>query len=407
MTESNSNLADIAERATRFGENVVKEMNMMLKEAGSTDFYRRWSKTKVEALKGLNRTRVADAIKELEVKGHVFGKKKHGSNIVFDLTLEDIHRIYEYRNVLTFRDKYKKCIVIFVANLKGGVAKTVSCVNIAHALRATPELIKENLRILVVDGDPQASSTMFLDHMSSFGDQPATAIQAMLDPELTTEIIQEHFIKPSKIKGVDVMPASIADAFLGAEFVANMKEYCPYVNPYKAMQENIIDKVKDLYDICLIDTGPHLDPIFANALVASDFILCPIPPSQVELDSTFKFLGRLDALVESIRDEGVTFEEPYCIGYMTKYAKKKEHVTARDFASSVFGPNLLEESIPRLDAFERVGEIYDTVISADPSLYPGDKKALKRATDAMESFTKCLFLRLEYILSQNIKIESK
>ncbi|WP_263452916.1 ParA family protein [Escherichia coli] len=56
--------------------------------------------------------------------------------------------------------------MIFVANLKGGVSKIVTTVTLAHALRVHPDLLRHDLRILVIDLDPQASSTMFLDHHS-------------------------------------------------------------------------------------------------------------------------------------------------------------------------------------------------------------------------------------------------
>ena len=48
--------------------------------------------------------------------------------------------------------------VIAIANQKGGVAKTTSTVNVAHAL------VKKKKRVLVIDIDPQASLTLYLGH---------------------------------------------------------------------------------------------------------------------------------------------------------------------------------------------------------------------------------------------------
>ncbi|MBL1535038.1 ParA family protein, partial [Klebsiella pneumoniae] len=106
---------------------------------------------------------------------------------------------------------------IFVVNLKGGVSKTVSTVTLAHALRVHQDLLRHDLRILVIDLDPQASSTMFLDHTHSIGTVLETAAQAMLN-DLDVETLREAVIRPTIIPGVDVIPASIDDGFVASQW---------------------------------------------------------------------------------------------------------------------------------------------------------------------------------------------
>ncbi|WP_157700845.1 AAA family ATPase, partial [Salmonella enterica] len=132
-------------------------------------------------------------------------------------SIQNIIDIYQHRGVPKYRDRYDSAYVIFVANLKGGVSKTVSTVSLAHAMRAHPHLLFEDLRILVIDLDPQSSATMFLNHKSAVGIVNTTSAQAMLQ-NVTREELLEEFIVPSVVPGVDVMPASIDDAFIASDW---------------------------------------------------------------------------------------------------------------------------------------------------------------------------------------------
>ena len=54
------------------------------------------------------------------------------------------------------------CRVIAVSNQKGGVGKTVSCVNLGIGLA------QEGKKVLLIDADPQGSLTISLGYEESF-----------------------------------------------------------------------------------------------------------------------------------------------------------------------------------------------------------------------------------------------
>lgn len=313
------------------------------------------------------------------------------------MTIQNIIDIYKHRGIKTYREKRGKAFVIFVVNLKGGVSKTVSTVTMAHGMRAHPSLLHEDLRILVIDLDPQASSTMFLNHHHSIGLVNNSSAQAMLNKDLTREEILEDFVKPSIVPGVDIIPASIEDAFIASRWTQLCDQHLPGMNENNVLRENIIDKISDDYDFIFVDTGPHLDPFLINSLAASDMLMTPVPPPQVDFHSTLKYLTRLPELVQLIEDSGLQSKIIANVGFMSKIINKSDHKQTHSFAKDVFGGDMLDAVLPRLEGFERCGESFDTAISANPQSYAGSPEALRTARTAAEDFSRAVFDRIELL----------
>ncbi|EHZ6497949.1 AAA family ATPase, partial [Salmonella enterica] len=312
----------------------------------------------VAKLPKLSRRIVEQAIKEMEDGGYEFNKKQVGNVEQYALTIQNVIDIYAHRKIPKYRDIHKSPYVIFVVNLKGGVSKTVSTVTLAHALRVHQDLLRHDLRILVIDLDPQASSTMFLDHTHSIGSILETAAQAMLN-DLDAETLRKEVIRPTIIPGVDVIPASIDDGFVASQWEDLVKEHLPGMKPSEVLRKKIIERVADDYDFIFIDTGPHLDPFLLNGLAASDLLLTPTPPAQVDFHSTLKYLTRLPEMLEQLEEEGVEPRLSASIGFMSKMTGKRDHETSHSLAREVYASNILDSSLPRLDGFERCGESFD------------------------------------------------
>ncbi|KII68159.1 Plasmid partition protein A [Thelohanellus kitauei] len=195
---------ETARRASAMLRSMSDDISLRRNEFGLDQYYQTFTRNSVANLPKLSRRAVEQAIDEMEAQGHVFGRKA--------LTIKDVVDIYAHRKVPKYRDLHagEGPFVIFVVNLKGGVSKTVSTVTLAHGLRVHQDLLQHDLRVLVVDLDPQASSTMFLSQQNSIGSIMETAAQAMLN-DLDAEQLREDIIKPTIIPGVNVIPASIDD----------------------------------------------------------------------------------------------------------------------------------------------------------------------------------------------------
>ncbi|MBD2804266.1 ParA family protein [Xenorhabdus sp. ZM] len=399
MQKNYGGIPDIARRAELMLQGLSDQIEQQRIELDQTEYYQRFTKNSVAKMPMLNRRSVDQAIIEMEGHGYEFSRRQTGSTSQYALTLQNVIDIYKHRNIPTYRDKWADAFTIFVVNLKGGVSKTVSTVTLAHGLRAHPSLIHNDLRILVIDMDPQASSTMFLSHHNSIGSVLETAAQAMLN-NVSREQLIEQFVHPTVMPGVDVMPASIDDAFVASEWNQLVQQYLPGISPSNVLRKTVIERLSKDYDFIFIDTGPHLDAFMLNAIAASNLLLTPTPPAQVDFHSTMKYLTRLPEMIERIEKEGIELNLQGNIGFMSKMGTKYDHQTSQSYAREVFTASMLDASLSRLDGFERCGETFDTVISANPASYPGSPDALRNAKNQADIFVRAVFDRIEYIRSQ-------
>ena len=396
MKGNHVGVAEIAKRASLMLKGLSSQIEHQRAKLNHHSYYQRFTKAMVAKMPQLSKRIVDVAVSEMEAAGYEFGKRRTGHAAHYSFTLADVNAIYKHRGVKTYRETHEGPFVIFVVNLKGGVSKTVTTVTLAHSLRSNPELIMHDLRILVIDLDPQASSTMFLSHQNSIGSVMETAAQAMLN-DVSREQLHDQFIRKTMMPGVDVLPASIDDAFVASEWVTLVDRYLPGVKPSEVLRKNIIDRLADDYDFILIDTGPHLDAFMLNSIAASDVLLTPTPPAQVDFHSTMKYLTRLPEMIERIEEEGIEFNLKGNIGFMAKMGTKHDHLTSQAYAREVFIGSMLDESLQRLDGFERCGETFDTVVTANPLTYPGSADALRKAKAQAELFSNSVFEKIEYI----------
>lgn len=142
--------------------------------------------------------------------------------------------------------------IIAVANQKGGVGKTTSCVNLCAALNAMGK------RVLLVDCDPQGNASSGMGVSKASRPNTYDILIRAVPPEAC--IVHTRY--------GDVIPTGKELAAASVELIQTEKR--EYVLK-KALNQLYSD-----YDYICIDCPPSLELLTVNALVAADSVLIPM-----------------------------------------------------------------------------------------------------------------------------------
>lgn len=175
-----------------------------------------------------------------------------------------------------------------ICNLKGGVAKTTTAINLAYALAAA-----HKKRVLVVDNDKQGNASSFFGVHSY--EEPSTA------DLLTGTARAAQAIKKTGYERIDVIPANM-NLLRAEQAVLTDTE-----NPQQTRLKEALAEVAGDYDYCIIDNAPDAGMGTLNALVASDDVIIPVKIDQMTFDGVDVMLDVIGQ-VKTNFNERLTFQ---------------------------------------------------------------------------------------------------
>jgi len=167
--------------------------------------------------------------------------------------------------------------LVAVANQKGGVGKTTTCINLCAALSET------GARVLMCDMDPQGNAT------SGIG----------VDKNREAHNMYNVLIEGVDAAGVivktpygDVLPSNKILSGAGVELV--LMESREYV------LKNVLASVRDNYDYVLIDCPPSLEMLTLNSLCAADTVLIPVQCEYFVLEGLTDLMSTIRMIKKSL-----------------------------------------------------------------------------------------------------------
>ena len=168
---------------------------------------------------------------------------------------------------------------IAVANQKGGVGKTTTCVNLASALADM------NYRTLLIDLDPQGNASVGCGI-----DARALEISA-LDVLQAECDIAEAMVRIESL-GMDVLPSN---SDLTAAEISLLQ-----VDGREYRLKQAIEKIAQQYAWIIIDCPPSLNMLTLNALTAANSVLIPMQCEYYALEGLASLLETIEQVRNSV-----------------------------------------------------------------------------------------------------------
>jgi cellulose biosynthesis protein BcsQ len=135
-------------------------------------------------------------------------------------------------------------MIISLYNIKGGVGKTSTCINLSF-------IASKRGKTLLIDLDPQGASSYFYEK------RPKK--RNILKKDLS------KIIKHTRLPNLDIIPADTK------------------LENYKGDIEKILENLKKEYDFIFIDAPASLSPLTRDILKYSDIVIVPVMPNILSL----------------------------------------------------------------------------------------------------------------------------
>jgi chromosome partitioning protein len=212
-------------------------------------------------------------------------------------------------------------MILGLVNVKGGVGKTTTAVNLAAVFA------EGGKTVLFLDLDPQGSASF------SFG-VPYEETRPSVYEALVGGCALTELMRPTRLDNVHLITSSmdLADA---DGTLARLKK--PWLRVARALEP-----VRPRYDVIIIDCPPGLSLLSVNGLAAADAYIVPVVPHDLSMEA----LGRFSLAVQGLDlPEG---RRPDELGILLTMTDQRTGLTGQmvDEIRQAYGSRMLQTEIP-------------------------------------------------------------
>lgn len=221
------------------------------------------------------------------------------------------------------------CKTVSIINMKGGVGKSTLTVNLAWHLACYNNWLK---KVLVVDLDPQFNASQYLVGVGKYQ-------EFISEGKLTIwDVFEQHKRTPNG-KAKVVNPTDVIRnvvSFVGGSKIdllpSRLELSLSLKNPTQKpdLLSKLLDKVKDDYDLILIDCAPTESVLTTAAYIASDYLLVPVKPEYLSTIGLPLLVNSMSDFLDEYEDSNL--ELLGVVYNATKGSSPEELVSKREVA---------------------------------------------------------------------------
>ncbi len=275
-----------------------------------------------------------------------------------------------------------RAATIAVVNFKGGSTKTTAAFNLAQGLTL------RGRKVLLVDLDPQGSATTLTGMLPAAEVLEEHTVGPITYPPLESAPKDlSYAIQPTYWDGLDIIPA--APALYNAEILLPMHSRDSKIKWWDILNA-AIDPHRDQYDVIVFDTAPALSYLTVNAVIASDGLVMPIPPENLDFASSVAFWNLLSETLTALK-ENKRYDKDFAFMrvLLSKVPGKSAAASiVKDWIIRTYGRYALPVEIPRSEVTSvgalQFGSVYDI------DRYDGAAKTYAKVRDAFDKFVEMI-----------------
>ena len=185
---------------------------------------------------------------------------------------------------------------ISVINLKGGVGKTTTVINMAAILAGMDKTV------LCIDADPQANLTQFYGFRDPEKTVDNTLAQLLNLNSQGRSDYAEDYVHETPLPGISLVPASIdlinADiaALKRGGGVRSIQDLLDNLNEDTWIENGVPEEGGSAFDFVLVDCPPSFTAASVAAIYASDDVIIPVEADLFSITGLTTVMAQIDSM---------------------------------------------------------------------------------------------------------------